>query len=100
MGTTCVPSYIEEALSFGAYHVSQGHVKATIEAIIVAFCPGAINLAYNVGQKKVNRFQRAQSVEFLQVLSPFKYKLSKMEQNNLRVMSLDFNPADKFLTYS
>ena len=91
---------MEEALCLGAYHVSQGHVKATVETIVIVFCPEAMNLAYNVGQRKTSHFQRAQSIQFLQVHSPFRYKLSTMERNNLRVVSLDFNPADKFVVYS
>ena len=39
-------------------------------------------------------------MQFFQVLSPFRYKLSDNEKNNLRVMSIDYNPADKFVTYS
>ena len=39
-------------------------------------------------------------MQFFQVLSPFRYKLSDNEKNNLRVMSIDYNPGDKFVTYS
>ena len=91
---------VEEAVCFAAYHMSQKHMPATMETMVIGFEPQATNLAYNVGQKKVNHFQRGQSVQFLQVLSPCRYKLSNMEKDNLRVMSLDYNPADKFVTYS
>ena len=66
---------VEEAVCCAAYHVSQKHMPATIENVIIGFEPEAFNLAYNLGQK-ANHFQRGQSVQFLQVLSPFRYKLS------------------------
>lgn len=52
-------------MTFGAYHVSPGHIRATIENVIVAFEPEAVNLTYRNGQKKTNHFQRGQSVQFL-----------------------------------
>ena len=52
-----------------------------------------------MGQRKVCHFQRGHSIQFLQVLAPHKYVLSTMEKDNLRVMSLDFNPTMKFDTY-
>ena len=91
---------VEEALCFGAYHVSQGHVGSTIETIVLGFSPNEMNLAYNLGQRKVSHFQRAQSIQFLQIHNPFRYKLSDMERDNVRVMSLDFCPADKFQVYT
>jgi len=36
----------EEALTFGAYHASQGHIKATNDNVIIAVEPEAINLAW------------------------------------------------------
>ena len=91
---------VEEAVCFAAYHMSQRHMSATMETMVIGFEPQAVNLAYNVGQKKVNHFQRGQSVQFLQVLSPYKYILSNVEKDNLRVMSMDYNPANKFVTYN
>jgi len=91
---------VEEAVCFAAYHMSQRHMSATMETMVIGFEPQAVVLAYNVGQQKVNHFQRGQSVQFLQVLSPHKYKLSNMEKDNLRVMSMDYNPANKFVTYN
>ena len=63
------------------------------------FSPQEVNVSYNVGQRKVNHFQRGHSIQFLQILAPHKYVLSNLEKDNLRVMGLDFNPTMKFDTY-
>ena len=70
-----------------------------METMVVGFSPQEVNLSYNVGQRKVPHFQRGQSFQFLQILAPHKYVLSDNEKDNLRVMSLDYNPANKFDTY-
>ena len=90
---------VEEALCFSAYHMSEKHLACSMEIMVVGFCPQEVNLSYNVGQRKVNHFQRGHSIQFLQILAPHKYVLSNMEKDNLCVMSLDFNPTMKFDTY-
>jgi len=90
---------VEEALCFSAYHMSEKHLACSMEINVVGFNPQEVNLSYNVGQRKVSHFQRGHSIQFLQILAPHKYVLSTMEKDNLRVMSLDFNPTMKFDTY-
>ena len=90
---------VEEALCFSAYHMSEKHLPCTMETMVIGFHPQEVNLSYNVGQRKVSHFQRGHSIQFLQVLAPHKYVLSDNEKNNLRVMSLDYSPVNKFDTY-
>ena len=90
---------VEEALCFSAYHMSEKHLACSMEINVVGFSPQEVNLSYNAGQRKVSHFQRGHSIQFLQILAPHKYVLSTMEKDNLRVMSLDFNPTMKFDTY-
>ena len=79
--------------------MSEKHLPCTMETMVIGFDPQAVNLSYNVGQRKVSHFQRGHSIQFLQVMAPYKYKLSDNEKDNLRVMSMDYNPANKFDTY-
>ena len=91
---------VEEAITMAAFHMSERHMPFSDNNIIMAFCPESFNLAYHHGQKRVNNFQRGQSVQFLQVLSPHSYKMSQVEMDNLLIKEVEYNPCKKFSQYT
>jgi hypothetical protein len=90
---------MEESIQWLAYHQSAGHTMGCEETIIVAVTLDDYNMCHNMALRKMSTFQRGYSVQMLQVHSPYKYKLTMEEQDNLRVIQLGYNAADKFKVY-
>ena len=90
----------EEAVNVLAYHMSSFHTKVTTDVVVIAIQFDGYNLCFHHGQKKTNCFQRGQSVQFLQVLNPFFYKLTDNEKNNMRAMHVKYDPTERFEIYN
>ena len=89
----------EEAINWLAYHNSQQHCQQDNEMVLLALKTTCHNLAWHTGQKLVSFFQRAHSIQVMQ-LHRDGYKLDDMELKDLRVLQLAYNAARKFLVYS
>ena len=89
----------EEAINWLAYHNSQQHCQPDNEMVLLALQTTCHNLAWHTGQKLVSFFQRAHSIQVMQ-LHRNGYKLDDVELKDLRVLQLAFNPASKFLVYN
>ena len=86
----------EEAVQWLAYHQSMGHTMACDQTVVVAVSFEPHNLAHHNAVKKTSSFQRGYSVQVIQVHSPYNYRLTEWERNNLRTMVIDYNAAQKF----
>ena len=89
----------EEAAQWMAYHMSQFHVKCSTNNVLLAMKPSAQNLCFHNATKRTNHFQRGQSVLYLQIHSPFTYKMDEQEQSSLRVMTMAYDPLTKLKSY-
>lgn len=89
----------EGALCFLAYHNSQQHSQVDNETILIALRTQQLNLAWHTGQKRVSFFQRARSIQIMQLHNKG-YVMSEQEVNNLRILKLTYNVTSKFLTYN
>ena len=67
--------------------------------ILLALRTQQFNLAWHTGQKRVSFFQRAHSIQIMQLHNKG-YVMSEQEVNNLRILKLTYNVTNKFLTYN
>ena len=88
-------STCEEALCWLAFHNSGMHVEPCNETILMAFKPDSLNMAYHVGQGLVNYFQRAHSIQVMQMRKSG-HELNNVKVNNFKVLKVNRDCTNKF----